>query len=168
MPMGPGRAGGDVHYLSVCSECNISRIAFADVSGHGQAVAVFGVKFRELMQKHLHFLEQLALMRDLNQAVRESLGEGHYATMVAFRSEKLRDRMVLTNAGIRPPFSIVSRARSGVGLRSKVSANESTPAGCRLVCSPTSPTKSSPRRTIRRVDRAIQRRSLRSQQSGRQ
>jgi hypothetical protein len=57
------------------------------VSGHGQAVAVFGVKLRELMQKHLHCFEQVGLIKDLNQAVRESLGEGDYATMVAFGSE---------------------------------------------------------------------------------
>ena len=95
----------------MCPECNISRIALADVSGHGQAVAIFGVKLRELMEKHLHFVEQVALMRDLNQAVRENLAEGHYATMVAFGSDKRRHRMVLTNAGHPPAlFYHVSRA----------------------------------------------------------
>lgn len=83
LPVGPGRAGGDVHYVSVCPSCIVSRIALADVSGHGQAVAVFSEKLRELMQRYLRDLEQIALMRDLNQAVREELGDGHYATMVA-------------------------------------------------------------------------------------
>jgi sigma-B regulation protein RsbU (phosphoserine phosphatase) len=130
--MGPGRAGGDVEYLSVCPECNISRIALADVSGHGEAVAVFGVKLRELMQKHLHFVEQVALTRDLNQAVPESLGEGHYATMVAFGSEKLRDRMVLTNAGHPPPlFYRVSRAEWSWIETERVSEREH-PAGLPL------------------------------------
>jgi len=59
VPMGPGLAGGDVEYLSVCPECNISRIALADVSGHGEPVAVFGGKLRELMEKHLHYSEQV-------------------------------------------------------------------------------------------------------------
>jgi phosphoserine phosphatase RsbU/P len=83
VPVGPGHAGGDVHYVSVCPSCIVSRIALADVSGHGQAVAVFGEKLRELMQRYLRDLEQIALMRDLNQAVREELGDEHYATMVA-------------------------------------------------------------------------------------
>src|SRR4026209_643003 len=52
VPVGLGRAGGDVHYVSVCPSCIVSRIALADVSGHGHAVAVFGEKLRELMERH--------------------------------------------------------------------------------------------------------------------
>jgi serine phosphatase RsbU (regulator of sigma subunit) len=61
----------------------VSRIALTDVSGHGQTVAVFGERLRELMQRYLLDLEQIALLRDLNQVVRAELGGGHYATMVA-------------------------------------------------------------------------------------
>ena len=75
MPIGPGDAGGDVHYVSLCPSCIVSRIALADVSGHGQAVAALGETLRELMQQYLRALEQVALMRDLNQAVREELDE---------------------------------------------------------------------------------------------
>jgi IstB-like ATP binding protein len=55
--VGPGNAGGDVHYVSVCPSCIVSRIALADVSGHGQAVAVFGEKLRELMQRSTLFFK---------------------------------------------------------------------------------------------------------------
>ena len=51
VPVGPEQAGGDVHYVSVCPSCIVSRIALADVSGHGPAAAVFGEKLRELMQR---------------------------------------------------------------------------------------------------------------------
>jgi sigma-B regulation protein RsbU (phosphoserine phosphatase) len=105
VPMGPGHAGGDVHYVSVCPSCIVSRIALADVSGHGRAVAVFGEKLRELMQRYLRDLEQIALMSDLNQAVREKLGDGgHYATMVAAGWHGRRGLMVMTNAGHPPPL----------------------------------------------------------------
>jgi len=104
VPVGPTHAGGDVHYLSVCPSCIVSRIALADVSGHGQAVAVFGEKLRELMQRYLRNLEQIALMRDLNQAVREGLGDGHYATMVAVGWHGRRGLVVMTNAGHPPPL----------------------------------------------------------------
>src|SRR4030095_8286309 len=83
VPASTGDAGGDVHYLSVCPSCIVSRIALADVSGHGQAVVALGEKLRELMQGYLRALEQVGLMRDLNQAVQKGLDDVHYATMVA-------------------------------------------------------------------------------------
>jgi sigma-B regulation protein RsbU (phosphoserine phosphatase) len=104
LPVGPGHAGGDVYYVSVCPSCIVSRIALADVSGHGQAVAVFGEKLRELMHRYLRALEQISLMRDLNQAVREELGDGHYATMVAVGWHGRRGLVVMTNAGHPPPL----------------------------------------------------------------
>jgi len=104
VPAGPDHAGGDVHYVSLCPSCSVSRIALADVSGHGQAVAVLGEKLRELMQRYLRDLEQIALMRDLNQALREDFGHGHYATMVAVGWHGRRGLMVMTNAGHPPPL----------------------------------------------------------------
>src|SRR3954469_11121900 len=82
-PFGSDDAGGDVHYISVCPSCIVSRIALADVSGHGGAVAALSDTLRELMQKYLTALEQAGLMRDLNEAVGAELDGVHYATMVA-------------------------------------------------------------------------------------
>ena len=104
MPFGPGDAGGDVHYVSVCPGCIVSRIALADVSGHGRAVAALGTKLRELMQKHLAALEQAGLMRDLNEAVSAELDGVHYATMVAAGFHARRGLLVMTNAGHPPAF----------------------------------------------------------------
>jgi sigma-B regulation protein RsbU (phosphoserine phosphatase) len=102
--VGPGHAGGDVHYLSVCPSCIVSRIALADVSGHGQAVAAVGERLRQLMHQYLRDLEQIALMRDLNQAVLDDLGDAHYATMVAIGWHGRRGLVVMTNAGHPPPL----------------------------------------------------------------
>jgi phosphoserine phosphatase RsbU/P len=103
VPVGPDHVGGDVHYVSVCPSCIVSRIALADVSGHGQTVAALGEKLWELMQLYLRDLEQIALMRDLNQALREEFG-GHYATMVPTGWHGRRGLMVVTNAGHPPPL----------------------------------------------------------------
>jgi sigma-B regulation protein RsbU (phosphoserine phosphatase) len=103
VPAGSGRAGGDVHYLSVCSNCIVSRIALADVSGHGEGVAVLAETLRSLMQRYLLELEQVGLMRDLNQAVQEGLDGVHYATMVAAGWHGRRGLLVVTNAGHPPP-----------------------------------------------------------------
>src|SRR4051794_20290029 len=77
---------------------------FGDVSGHGQAVAALGEKRRELMKRHLRELPQVGLMRELNQAVREELGDVHYATMVAVGWHSRRGLLVMTNAGHPPPL----------------------------------------------------------------
>ena len=138
VPAGPGDAGGDVHYVSVCPSCIVSRIALADVSGHGQAVAVLGEKLRELMQRYLRELEQVALMRDLNQAVREELGDGHYATMVAVGWHGRRGLLVMTNAGHPPPLWYRASRMSGAGLKRSARASESDRPVCRSVCSPMS------------------------------
>jgi phosphoserine phosphatase RsbU/P len=104
VPVGPVDAGGDVHYVSLCPSCIVSRIALADVSGHGQAVAALGEKLRELMKRHLRELSQVELMRELNQAVREELGDVHYATMVAVGWHSRRGLLVMTTAGHPPPL----------------------------------------------------------------
>src|SRR5262245_23024828 len=56
------------------------------------------------MQVYLRDLEQIALMRELNQALREDFGDGHYATMAAVGWHGRRGLMVLTNAGHPPPL----------------------------------------------------------------
>ena len=101
---GASDAGGDVHYLSVCPSCIVSRIALADVSGHGLAVESVGTKLRELMQKYLAALDQANLMSDLNEAVRQELDGIHYATMVAVSFHGRRGLLVMTNAGHPPPL----------------------------------------------------------------
>src|SRR5215471_163001 len=69
VPAGPVE-GGDIHYVSLCPSCNVSRVALADVSGHGQAVATVANRIRELMERYLTDLDQRALMRDLNCMIR--------------------------------------------------------------------------------------------------
>ena len=101
-PFGSDDAGGDVHYISVCPSCIVSRVALADVSGHGRAVVVLSDKLRELMQKYLTAVEQVGLMRDLNESVLTELDGVHYATMVAVGFHHRRGLLVMTNAG-HPP-----------------------------------------------------------------
>ena len=124
-PFGTGEAGGDVHYVSVCPSCIVSRIALADVSGHGRAVASLSEKLRQLMQKHLTALEQTGLMRDLNEAVEVELDRVHYATMVAVGFHGRRGLLVMTNAGHPPPFWYRSRRNEWVWFEPQ-SAKEQT------------------------------------------
>jgi phosphoserine phosphatase RsbU/P len=102
VPAGPGEAGGDIHFVSLCPSCIVSRVALADVSGHGEAVRALAEKVRELMRRHLTVLEQAAFMRDLNAAV-QALDGVHYATMVALGWHGRRGLLELSNAGHPPP-----------------------------------------------------------------
>jgi sigma-B regulation protein RsbU (phosphoserine phosphatase) len=110
VPAGRGEAGGDIHYVSVCPSCVVCRVALADVSGHGQAVAALAEKVREQMQRHLTALDQAGFMRDLNREV-QGLDGVHYATMVALGWHGRRGLLELTNAGHPPPC--VFRAAEG-------------------------------------------------------
>jgi phosphoserine phosphatase RsbU/P len=98
-PAGSSKVGGDVHYVSVCPGCVISRVALADVSGHGKAVSTLSGELRRLMQRYLPELEHDGLMRDLNRAVQEGLDGVHYATMVAVGWHNERESLLLANAG---------------------------------------------------------------------
>ena len=108
-PAGSSRVGGDVHYVSVCPGCVVSRIALADVSGHGKAVSTLAGELRQLMQRYLPELEHDGLMRDLNQAVQEGLDGVHYATMVAVGWHDERSSLLLANAG--HPIPCVFKAK---------------------------------------------------------
>jgi sigma-B regulation protein RsbU (phosphoserine phosphatase) len=104
IPADTDDAGGDVHYVSVCPSCIVSRVALADVSGHGRAVVALSDKLRTLMEKYLTALEQTGLMRDLNDAVQSELDGVYYATMVAVGFHGRRGLLVFSNAGHPPPF----------------------------------------------------------------
>ena len=104
MPAGAAHAGGDIHYFSNCPQCVVSRIALADVSGHGDQVVAFADALRHLMVKYLFALDQEALMRDLNQVARRALGSSHYATMLAVGWHSRRGLLVVTSAGHPPPM----------------------------------------------------------------
>jgi phosphoserine phosphatase RsbU/P len=131
-PAGSDDAGGDVHYLSVCPSCIVSRIALADVSGHGKAVVALGEKLGELMRRHLRALEQVSLMRDLNRAVQDELDEVHYATMVAAGWHGRRGLLVLTNAGHPPPFWYRAARDEWSWLETRSASERDRPAGVPL------------------------------------
>ena len=130
VPAGTAYAGGDVHFLSNCPQCLVSRIALADVSGHGEDVVAFADALRHLMVKHLAVLDQEALMRDLNDVTRLALGSFHYATMLAIGWHSRKRLLVVTNAGHPPPLWYRASSNSWTWLDIKRSSEK--PAGVPL------------------------------------
>ena len=84
------------------------------------------------MHRYLRALEQVGLMRDLNQAVRAELDEVHYATMVAVGWHGRRGLLVVTNAGHPPPFWYRPSRDEWSWLETQRASERGRPAGVPL------------------------------------
>ena len=52
-PLGTSQRGGDLYYLSACSQGIIARVALADVAGHGEIVSSAAVRLRNALREHV-------------------------------------------------------------------------------------------------------------------
>ena len=103
-PLEPGTGGGDIHYLSVCNGGLLSRVALADVMGHGQLVSSLAEKLRELMHKHINTWDQSTFVRELNHAFQQETTAEEYATFVVLGFHRQKGQVVYTNAGHPTPL----------------------------------------------------------------
>jgi phosphoserine phosphatase RsbU/P len=94
--------GGDVHYVSVCSKGLLTRLALADVSGHGQSAGSVAALLRGLIHKHIDTWDQSELMRELNSSLHSSVTHSQYASAILFAYYQPTSELVFTNAG-HPP-----------------------------------------------------------------
>jgi len=101
-PLEPGSGGGDVHYLSVCSRGMVSRIALADVAGHGSSASAVAENLRHVLQRHTDNWDQSALMKELNEEFARQSEEGLYATAAVLGFYRETGELLFTNAG-HPP-----------------------------------------------------------------
>jgi phosphoserine phosphatase RsbU/P len=111
-PLDLASPGGDVHYFSVCSKGMISRIAVADVAGHGAKASSLAAELREALQHHTDHWDQSALMQELNEAFLGSSLNGLYATATVLSFYLENGELLFTNAGHPPALWYRSRANS--------------------------------------------------------
>jgi phosphoserine phosphatase RsbU/P len=95
--------GGDLLYLSVCDFDLISRVALADVSGHGRSVNAVTQTLRKLMRKNINVWDQSDFMRGLNDTFRRG-GNDIYATAIVLSFNRITVRLAFSNAGHLPPL----------------------------------------------------------------
>jgi len=112
IPFGQAASGGDVHYMSVCSKGQISRIALADVAGHGGSASAVADRLRQILRHHTDNWDQSALMRELNEAFRPDAKGEQFATAVVLGFYRETGELLFTNAG-HPPV-LWHHAASGV------------------------------------------------------
>jgi phosphoserine phosphatase RsbU/P len=101
-PLEPGAGGGDVHYLSVCSKGMVSRVALADVVGHGNGASLMAQNLRHVLQRHTDNWDQSALMRELNEAFASESVHSQFATAAVLGFYFETGELLFTSAG-HPP-----------------------------------------------------------------
>ena len=64
-----GGKGGDIYYLSSCSGDAITRIAIADVRGHGAAVSNTSEWLYEAVRSRMNTLDGSSILAELNALI---------------------------------------------------------------------------------------------------
>jgi len=100
-PLQPAAKGGDLYYLSVCSTGSISRVAIADVAGHGEIVSAASARLRDALRTHADHWDQSLLIRNLNDTF---LNGTDYATVFLISYYGQTGELLFTNAGHPPPL----------------------------------------------------------------
>lgn len=96
---------------------------FGDVSGKGAAAALYGAMVSGLLRTLAHRLRSpAALLKLLNNVLRERSVEAQYVTMMVLVWERQNQRFVMANAGAAPPMI----CRRGEIIKPRV---EGVPAG---------------------------------------
>ena len=101
-PFGRATSGGDVHYVSVCSKGQVSRIVLADVAGHGGSASSVAERLRRVLQHHTDNWDQSALMRELNEEFKRDATGVQFATAVVLGFYFGTGELLFTNAGHLP------------------------------------------------------------------
>jgi len=104
VPYGDSDQGGDIHYMSCCATGRVTRILIADVSGHGQTVAEYAVKLKNLMHRYSNYISQQKLVRDLNKSFANYTSGGKFATAIAMTYFRPTGTLSFSNAGHPTPF----------------------------------------------------------------
>jgi sigma-B regulation protein RsbU (phosphoserine phosphatase) len=103
-PLGASGRGGDLYYLSACSQGVIARVVLADVAGHGEIVSAAAVDLRDALREHVDHWDQSMLIRRLNESILRGAPRSRFAT--AFLASYYREsgELLFTNAGHPPPL----------------------------------------------------------------
>lgn len=83
-----GGKGGDIYYFGVCRGEKITRVAIADVVGHGETVSEVSRYVYDTMKAHMCDIDSRTILADINQLVaRRGLEAMTTAAIVAYYSE---------------------------------------------------------------------------------
>jgi sigma-B regulation protein RsbU (phosphoserine phosphatase) len=103
-PVGASQSGGDLYYLSACSQGVIARVALADIAGHGAIVSSAAVRLRDALRAHVDHWDQSQLIRRLNESILKGAPHARFATAFLASFYRESGELLFTNAGHQPPL----------------------------------------------------------------
>ena len=106
-----GGKGGDIYYFSVCGSDVLTRIAIADVVGHGQAVSETSQWLYDSIAAHMNSHDGDAVLEDVNKLAKDR-GFGAITTAEVITFNKQNSRMHFTSAG-HPPALVKRKGIEG-------------------------------------------------------
>ena len=96
-----GARGGDIYYFSVCGSDQLTRVAIADVQGHGEEVSKISGWLYELVRDSMDSLDATQVLATLNARVLEHGFEA--MSTAALLSYYLGDRQLYVSYAGHPP-----------------------------------------------------------------
>ena len=116
-----GGKGGDIYYLSVCEKDNLTRIAVADVVGHGSAVSEVSEWLYHTLEERMNDTAGNDLLADLNRsASARGIEAMTTAAVVGFYTAD--SNFYYSYAGHTP--ALLRRASDNAWRRMELDANE--------------------------------------------
>jgi serine phosphatase RsbU (regulator of sigma subunit) len=115
-PLEAGLGGGDVHYVSTCGGGQVTRLALADVSGHGASVDGLAIFLRKLMRKYINTLNQTQFAQALNQEFAAAAESGRFATALLMTYFAPTRHLIVCNAGHGRPLRYSARNQAWQAL----------------------------------------------------
>ncbi len=103
-PLQPSPRGGDVYYMSSCSQGVMARVVLADVAGHGETVNSAAGRLRDALRHHVERWDQSTLIRQLNDSFLKSAENTRFATAFVASFYSHSGELLFTNAGHVPPL----------------------------------------------------------------
>ncbi len=111
-PYEGGRAGGDIHFLSVCGMNILSKVVLADVSGHGEEIAEASQVIHQALVENIGAHDNSSMLRRVNDAfLKRRTGKFRFTTMVAMIVDNRDRSLVYAYAG--HPSILHGRRREG-------------------------------------------------------
>lgn len=104
-----GGKGGDIYYFSVCGADQLTRVAIADVVGHGQAVSQVSQWVYDVMASRMNDPDADALLSDLNSRIAEK-GLDAMTTAAVAGFYKFDSHLYVSYAG-HPPLLVCQAGR---------------------------------------------------------
>lgn len=116
-----GGKGGDIYYLSVCGKDNLTRIAVADVVGHGSAVSKVSEWLYHTLEERMNNTAGNGVLADLNRAA-SARGIEAMTTAAVVGFYTVDSNLYYSYAGHTP--ALLRRAADNAWRRVDLDANE--------------------------------------------